>query len=84
MPRHLVAQPLVEAVERRGGLGAVAAARGLTKTDKERLRRSFYRALESGTLTVAAADELAVHLLGEHPSMIFGPDFFSESEPVTV
>lgn len=35
-------------------------------------QRAFYRAKESGRVTLAAADQLAHDLLGEHPATLWG------------
>lgn len=62
---HLPAAPLVRVVEAAGGM------RQLHVRD-DRLERSFYRARRSGHLTLWAADELAVHALGQHPALVWG------------
>jgi len=57
----LPSAPLVELVEARGGVTG----------QPESLQRSYYRARETGELTVWAADLLAVRLCGLHPLLIW-------------
>lgn len=40
-------------------------------------RRAWLRAAASGWVTVPAADVLAVRVLGLHPSLVFGPAWWT-------
>jgi hypothetical protein len=72
----LPAEPLLERVRTRGGFRACT-------TPDEALERAYSRALASGQLTPAAADRLAVRVLGEHPAMVWGDDWWEDvEEPV--
>lgn len=62
---RLPALPLVQAVERRGGLRGVLSDYG--SPESSRLRRAYYRAKQRGYVYEGGADDLAIHLLGVHP-----------------
>ena len=62
--------PLQAAVEARGGIGVATAH--LEGTERLRLRRAYWRALESGRLSELMADEFAVRVLGSHPTLVWG------------
>lgn len=68
--RRLSAQPLIEAVERRGGLPAVLS--DYASREGVRLRRAYYRAVDRGYVIEPVADDLAVNLLGVHPMDLWG------------
>lgn len=72
----LPAAPLVGLVARSGGprLAAIeyGTRRYLTPSRLEALERAYQRAARAGRLTVYAADELAVRLLGLHPAEVWG------------
>lgn len=69
--------PLCAAVSRNGGLAALLAgsrtATSLSQRAQWRLRRAWCRGVSTGLLTPAAADHLAVHLLGVTPWEVWGP-----------
>lgn len=69
----LPAQPLVDAVERAGGLGELLPCP--RDSEARALARYYYNARQSGTVTAHAADRLAVELLGTHPAAIYGADW---------
>ncbi len=48
------------------------------------LERSFYRARQSGYLTLWAADGLAVHGLGQHPALAWGDAWWDPPAPVAI
>lgn len=69
-PPHLPAGPLLAEVR----------ARGLCLNRfPQAAHRAYYRAARHGSLTLAAADHLAVALLGEHPAAIWGDDWWEAS-----
>lgn len=72
----LPVEPLAAAVHASGGVGALLKGRRRT-SEGQRLARAYYRALERGTTTVAAGDELACKLVGVHPSAIWGRRFWA-------
>lgn len=65
-------EPLIRAIEARGGLAAVVNQYDYPERERRRLARSYQRALSDGDLTYKAADELCVRLLGTHPLVVFG------------
>lgn len=81
-PGWLDARPLIEAIEARGGLGGCGIrvnAGDISQADRtyySRLCRSYHRACENGTLTVFAADTLAIKALGVHPVTVWGESWF--------
>lgn len=74
---YLPAQPLLKAVELQGEVPVLSQLGG-------RLAKSFYRARRSGHLTVWAADELAVHGLGQHPALVWGDAWWDPPAPAAV
>jgi len=71
---YLTAEPLVAAVEARGGAELLARRQGLVERTArfERLVRSYRRARSHGRVTDVAADALCIELLGEHPVLVWG------------
>jgi hypothetical protein len=72
----LPAGPLAAAVRTAGGMSTLLLGQRRT-SEGERLARAYYRALERGWITVAAADELACRLLRVHPAAIWGEQFWT-------
>lgn len=72
-PTLLPFGPLLAAVEARGGLPPCGAGRN--ERDTGAVRRSYQRGKVRGALTIDAADVLAITLLGEHPSLIWGDEW---------
>lgn len=70
----LPAGPLVERVRARGGF-RVCAGRD------DRLERAYSRAQAVGRLTVWAADQLAVKVLGLPPLLVWGDAWLEPDEP---
>lgn len=70
----LPAAPLVRVVEAAGGMRALHVR-------DERLERSYYRAKRAGTLTVWAADKLAVIGLRTHPALLWGDAWWEPTAP---
>jgi hypothetical protein len=72
--------PIVALIARCGGPRLAAEEYGtrhaLTPARMEALDRAFYRAQQLGRLTVYAADELAVRLLGLHPAEVWGESWW--------
>lgn len=68
-------RPLIDAVDARGGIGAVSAP--LDTRRRQALRRAYHRAAARGTVTARAADTLAVTLLGTHPACVFGRQWWA-------
>lgn len=74
---RLPVEPLEHAVALRGGVAELGARRDAGADQEhqrwvERTMRSFNRARRQRWVSVWAADELCVHLLGVHPAFIFG------------
>lgn len=69
--RHLPSAPLLRQIELRGG----PAACGVRQNSRE--QKALERAQRHGWLTVRAADELAVRLLGELPCELWGQDYWT-------
>lgn len=74
---RLPVEPLEHAVSLRGGVAELGARRDADDDEShqrwvERTMRSLNRARRQGWVSVWAADELCVHLLGVHPAFIFG------------
>jgi hypothetical protein len=69
----LPAEPLVAAVQARGGVRACVGADGA-------LERAYGRARGSQRLTIAAADKLAVRVLGMHPALLWGDAWWVETD----
>jgi hypothetical protein len=65
---RLPIEPLRRAVERRGGLAQLGAG----KHGDTALRQAYHRGLRQGYLSLVAADQLAVRLLGAHPIELWG------------
>lgn len=61
--------PLTEIIDRIGGVGA--AFDRLEDRKRASLRRTYYRALETGEITAASADDLAI-ALGRNPVEVWG------------
>lgn len=70
----LPVEPLVAQIRIRGGWPA--ASRHLGRTRHYSLEWALRRGIESGYLSWAAADSLAVEVLGMHPFMIWGDVWF--------
>jgi len=68
-PDRFPSAPIVQRVTDRGGPYRVCE-RGT------RLWWMFLKARSVGTVSVAQADELAIGLLGEHPSAVWGDDWW--------
>lgn len=68
----LPSEPLIRQVERRGGIGSFY----MPKEAEAALRRAYYRARDNGWLTIGAADTLSIALLGLHPALVWGSEFF--------
>jgi hypothetical protein len=69
----LDAAPLVERVSAAGGLGAVLPGYSRsTDAGVKRLVGVFHRVKAEGRVSIAAADELSLALLGLHPCEVFG------------
>lgn len=66
---HLSIEPLAEIIERIGGVGEAFDRYDADRRAK--LRRSFYRGVEEGQVTAAAADELAC-ALDRNPFEVWG------------
>jgi hypothetical protein len=71
---YLPAGPLIDAVQRAGGLPPFAA--------RGELAQAFYRARRSGRLTIESADQLAVRLLAVHPYFVWHDDWWCADELV--
>lgn len=69
-PERLPAEPLIQAVERRGGIRAVLP--DYRSREGMRLNRAYYRAMDRGYVIEPVADDLAVNLLGVHPMDLWG------------
>jgi hypothetical protein len=67
MPQLRV-EPLVQAVQERGGLAGLGAG----KHANTALRQAFYRARRKGLIPLDQADDLCVQLLGCHPVQVWG------------
>jgi hypothetical protein len=72
---YLPAGPLIDAVQRSGGLPQFAA--------RGELAQAFYRARRSGRLTIEAADLMAIRLLHVHPYFVWGDDWWCADELVS-
>jgi hypothetical protein len=75
----LPVEPLRALVELYGGPRLAGAALGAEIDWRPRsaaLEMAYARAVRSGRLTVYAADELAVRLLGRHPVMVWGEQWW--------
>lgn len=71
--RHGAVQPHIPA----GDLITAVQARQLClHRYPEAVQRAYFRAARTGSLTLAAADHLAVALLGEHPATIWGDEWW--------
>lgn len=67
----LPAAPVVVRIRQLGGVRACCGR-------NEALERAYNRAAAAGRLTVWAADQLAVRVLGEHPLMVWGEDWLTQ------
>lgn len=76
---RLPAQPLVDAVERRGGVGRALSWRRSTREGRQ-AARAYARARARGWVHVAAGDELACRLLRVHPAVVWGEAFWDQEE----
>lgn len=81
-PGRLPAQPLMTAVQHRGGLGELLAGRRTTKEGRW-AARAYARACASGWVSLGAGDQLACRLLGVHPVAVWGEAFWRSIEPPT-
>ena len=82
----LPSAPLLRVLEASGGLAASGLRCHADDTVEhrrlvERLQRSYERARnQGGWVTVVAADELCVRVLGVHPVQVFGPLWWDPTE----
>lgn len=87
----LPAQPILDAVEARGGLTEVLglAPSGLRvtrhrhahDTNVRRWAKAYHRMRTSGTVTVWAADRFCMKVLGANPELIYGRDWWTIDDP---
>lgn len=77
LPTHVPALPLVEVVQGRGGIGACLA--GIPHgSRRQALEQAFARAATSGRMKWQMADRLAIELVGLHPMLLWGDQWFGE------
>lgn len=72
---RLPVEPLAHAIELGGGMANLGLRRnpdGESDPMLERLYRAWTRARTQGWVSIWMADELCVHLLGVHPSFLYG------------
>lgn len=74
---YVPAEPLLRAVETRGGYSEVATQAGLSgrrsnNRERERFALALRRGRRAGRFTICAADEIAIRLLGERLDDIAG------------
>ena len=75
----LPAAPLIERIERAGGLRGCGILRGNGGgREAERLAKVFARARARGTIRIHPADELCIRALGVHPVSVWGDLWWSE------
>lgn len=78
IPVRLPAQPLMTAVQHRGGLRQLLAGRRKTKEGMW-AARAYARACASGWVSLGAGDQLACRLLGVHPVAVWGEAFWQST-----
>jgi hypothetical protein len=72
MKLRMPMRPLVRLVALTGGPTVAIRRATLEHRETRRLYALYHRGERSGLLTVGAADELAVRLLGLHPALVWG------------
>lgn len=85
--KRIQVQPLLDAIEQRGGLGEVLTRAGVevivpgtTKTPTLAYQRQEKRLRDAdaqGWIDYFIADEIAIEVLGMHPYMIWGDHWFT-------
>jgi hypothetical protein len=72
---QLPVSPLREWIGALGGIRPLLAAADLSSTEYARLHRAWFRADKRGFITHDAADNICVHLLRQHPMVVWGEDW---------
>lgn len=75
----ITASPLVEWVERRGGVTEVLETKGISilSSEGERLKKNYNRSKKRGWFDVFFADDFTVRFFKQHPSAVFGSDWYA-------
>lgn len=75
-------EPLAEAMDAMGGVGARARAMGWDEKEVNTFETQYRRALEDGAIDLTFADELCCKVLGLHPALIWPKDYWVDhNEP---
>jgi hypothetical protein len=77
---RLSSAPIVSAVNARGGLGELTRRLAVGDRELNRIRRAYHRAVADGTVTYMCADWLCCRVLREHPSLVYGADWWANTE----
>lgn len=82
------ATPIIDAINRRGGIAVVlgyddnlstggrsleGAASLAHDPDLRRLSRQWYRMVQRGTVSIDGADKWCIRVLGLNPALVYGP-----------
>lgn len=78
MKLRMPMRPLVRLVTLAGGPTVAIRRAAFDHRETRRLYALYHRGERAGLLTVGAADELAVRLLGLHPALVWGQTWWLE------
>jgi len=76
MKRRMPMRPLVRLITLEGGPTLAIRRAAVDHRETRRLYALYHRGERAGILTVGAADELAVRLLGLHPALVWGDSWW--------